>query len=79
MFIRCHLGNSVEKTAVILPHLYIIGLKIVLRVYRAVQLMEYKVMKEMYLINFVNFALLLPLFLNYRQFLDLSFEMVLFR
>ena len=31
MFFWCHLGNSVEKTAVILPHLYIIGLKIVLR------------------------------------------------
>ena len=27
-------------------------------------------MKEMYLINFVNFALLLPIFLNTKQFLD---------
>ena len=29
----CHFGNFVEKTAVILSHLYVIGLKIVLRVY----------------------------------------------
>ena len=36
-------------------------------------------MKEIHLINFVNFALLLPLFLNKRQFLDLSFEMIVFR
>ena len=28
----CHFGNSVEKTAVILSHIYVIGLKIVLRV-----------------------------------------------
>ena len=27
----CHFGNSVEKTAVILSHFYVIGLKIVLR------------------------------------------------
>ena len=46
---------------------------------RTVQVMQHKGMKEMYLINFVNFALLLPVFLNYRQFLGLSFEMVLFR
>ena len=41
--------------------------------------MQHKWMKEMYLINFVNFALLLPIFLNKKQFLSLSFEMVLFR
>ena len=27
----CHFGKSVENTAVILSHLYVIGLKIVLR------------------------------------------------
>ena len=31
MVFCCHFGNSVEKTAVILSHLYVIGLKIVLR------------------------------------------------
>ena len=49
------------------------------KVYKTVQVMQHKGTKEMYLINFVNFALLLPVFLNYRQFLSLSFEMVLFR
>ena len=33
-------------------------------IYRTVQLMQHKGMKEMYLINFVIFALLLPIFLN---------------
>ena len=33
-------------------------------VYRTVQLIQHKSIKEMYLINFVNFALLLPIFLN---------------
>ena len=45
------------------------------QIYRTVQL----IMKETHLINLVNFALLLPKFLNYKQFLGLSFEMVLFR
>ena len=49
------------------------------QIYRTVQLMQYKEMKEMYLINFVNFALLLPIFLNWKQFLCSSFEMVLSR
>ena len=31
MVFCCHFGNSVEKTAMILSHLYIIGLKIVQR------------------------------------------------
>ena len=31
MVFWCHLGNAVEKTAVILSHLYVIGVKIVLR------------------------------------------------
>ena len=35
------------------------------QIYRTVQLMQNKGMKEMFLINFVNFALLLPIFLNY--------------
>ena len=33
-------------------------------VYRTVQLMQHKGMKEMYLITFVNFSLVLPIFLN---------------
>ena len=36
-FFWCHLGHSVEKTGMILPHLYIIGLKIVLRDIRALR------------------------------------------
>ena len=31
MVFYCHFGNSVEKTAVILSRLYVIGLKILLR------------------------------------------------
>ena len=34
------------------------------QIYRTVQLIQHKGMKEMHLINFVNFALLLPIFLN---------------
>ena len=49
------------------------------KIYRTVQLIQHKGMKEMHLIKFVNFALLLPILLNLKQFLDLSFEMVLFR
>ena len=41
--------------------------------------MQHKGMKEIYLINFVIFALLLPIFLNKKKFLGLRFEMVLFR
>ena len=37
--------------------------------------MQHVGMKEMYLITFVNVALLLPVFLNEKQFLGLSFEM----
>ena len=48
-------------------------------VYRTVQLNQHKGIKEMYLINFVNLALLMPKCLNLKQFLGLSFEMVLFR
>ena len=33
-------------------------------IFRTVHLMQHKGMKEMYLINFVNLALLLPIFLN---------------
>ena len=39
MVFCCHFGNSVEKTAVILSHLYVIGLKIVLREYAHLQVM----------------------------------------
>ena len=49
------------------------------QIYRTVQLMQHKGMKEMYLINCVNLALLLPVFLNMKQFLSLSFKIVLFR
>ena len=34
------------------------------KVYRTVQLMQHKGMKEKYVITFVNFALLLRIFLN---------------
>ena len=34
------------------------------KVYRTVQLIHYKGMKEIHLITFVNFASLLPIFLN---------------
>ena len=38
MVFWCHLGNSVEKNGLILSHLYVIGLKIVLRVDRLIPL-----------------------------------------
>ena len=34
------------------------------KIYRTVQLMQHNGIKEMYLFNFVNLALLLPIFLN---------------
>ena len=41
--------------------------------------MQHKGMKEMSLVDLVNLALLMPIFLNMKPFLRQSFETVLFR
>ena len=52
------------------------------KVYNTVQLIQHMGMKNMHFINFVNFALLLSIFLNKWQYRGSSFQMqkmVLFR